>query len=279
VDISRLPQWLKHTFWFLVDRFGIDPLIVPAINRIRAGYGLSPVKRIFEEWFNSPRLVVGLFPDWFGPGQPDWPAAFHHTSFPLWDDAGAAGLDPELDGFLNRDSAPVVVSPGTANRHATPFFAAVAKALSALGRRGLFLTGYPEQVPGDLPDTILVRRYAPFSQVLPKAAAFIHHGGIGTVAQGLAAGKPQLIMPMSFDQPDNAFRAERLGVARWLSPGRFKADRVTVALGELLESPPIAESAAKWRQRLLETNGIKLACDLLELTGVKSERRRHRVER
>jgi UDP:flavonoid glycosyltransferase YjiC (YdhE family) len=270
VDISGFPRWLKDSFWWLVDRFGIDPLIVPEVNRLRANHGLAPIHRIFKDWINSPRLVIGLFPDWFGPRQPDWPAAFKHASFPLWDDPDSTHLDPDLLAFLDAGAPPVVVSPGTANRHAEPFFRAARAALDRLGLRGLFLTGYPEQLPPDLPtEAMMVRRYAPFSAVLSRSAAFVHHGGIGTLAQGLAAGKPQLMMPMSFDQPDNAVRAERLGVARWLAPNNFTADSVTRALGELLK-PAVAAAAAKWQGRLAETNGIELACNLLERESTRS---------
>lgn len=274
IDISGLPRWLKRVFWFLVDRFGIDPLIVPTINRVRAMHGLGPVRRIFQSWINSPRLVIGLFPEWFGPRQPDWPAVFRHASFPLWDDHRPVE-DPALAAFLDRGTPPVVASPGTANRHATDFFSAIGGAIERLGHRGLFLTSYPEQLPPDLPDTIMVRKYIPFSAVLPRASAFVHHGGIGTLAQGLAAGKPQLIMPMSFDQPDNAIRAQRLGVARWLSPGRFTVERVTTALSELIEHVPVARAAARWQGRLREINGIEIACNLLEqgsVTGATTRR-------
>lgn len=270
VDISRLPLWVKRLFWVLIDRLAIDPLITPDLNRLRAGHGLPPVHRPFREWINSPRLVVGLFPDWFGPRQPDWPASFRHASFSLWDDPGGAPVDPELAAFLDQGTPPIIASPGTANRHATAFFAAIQAALGRLGRRGLFLTGYPEQLPPHLPETILVRRYAPFSAVLPRAAALIHHGGIGTLAQGLAAGKPQLIMPMAFDQPDTALRATRLGVARWLAPPRFTAERVTAALGALLENSAVATAAASWRDRLRQVNGIEIACDLLEQEAERS---------
>jgi rhamnosyltransferase subunit B len=270
VDISWLPLWAKRAFWVLVDRVAIDPLITPDLNRLRAAHGLPPVHRVFREWINSPRLVVGLFPDWFGPRQPDWPASFRHASFPLWDDPGGAPVDPELAAFFDQGTPPIIASPGTANRHATAFFAAIQAALGRLGRRGLFLTGYPEQLPPNLPGTILVRKYAPFSEVLPRAAAFIHHGGIGTLAQGLAAGKPQLIMPMAFDQPDNALRAARLGVARWLSPAKFTAERVTAALGALLESSAVATAAASWKERLRQVNGIEIACDLLEQEAKRS---------
>ena len=279
IDISGWPLWIKRSFWSLVDRFGVDPLIVPELNRIRARYGLEPVRRIFHQWLNSPQLVIGLFPQWFGPRQPDWPPAFRHASFPLWDDPHGTSSDPELNAFLNRGSPPVVVTPGTANRHAAPFFAAVTAALGKLGHRGLFLTGYPEQLPPNLPDTILVRPYLPFSAILPRASAFIHHGGIGTLAQGLAAGKPQLVMPMSYDQPDNALRAQRLGVARWLTPGRLSADRVAAALGELVESPAVARAADAWRHRVAESNGIEIACDLLEQASVRTETRGQEVSR
>jgi rhamnosyltransferase subunit B len=264
VDISWLPRWMKRGFWNLVDRFAVDPLITPTLDRIRAAHGLAPVRRIFEGWLNSPQLVIGMFPDWFGPRQPDWPARFQHASFPLWDDPGGMTPDAGLEEFLVGGTPPIVVSPGTANRHASAFFAAVQGALSRLGRRGIFLTGYPEQLPGALPETILVRRYIPFSLVLPRSAAFIHHGGIGTLSQGLAAGKPQLMMPMSYDQPDNAIRAERLGVARWLSPGRFTTERVTAELTALLDRPEVLTDAAGCAERLRQMNGIELACDLLE---------------
>ena len=264
VDISRMPLWFKQGLWRLVDRTAIDPQIAPALNQWRATKGLPPVRRVFESWLNSPHGVIGLFPGWFGARQPDWPATFHHASFPLWDDPHGAPLDAELEGFLAAGPPPVVFSPGSANRHAAGFFAAGAAALQRLGRRGLFLTGYPEQLPRGLPGAILHRAYAPFSAVLPRAAAVVHHGGIGSLAQGLAAGIPQLMMPMGFDQPDNALRARRLGVARWLSPARFTAARVTRALGALLGDPEVARAAGRVRDRLRGVDGIGLACDLLE---------------
>jgi rhamnosyltransferase subunit B len=72
------------------------------------------------------------------------------------------------------------------------------------------------------------------------------------------------MMPMSYDQPDNAIRAERLGVARWLSPGRFTTERVTAELTALLDRPEVLTDAAGCAERLRQMNGIELACDLLE---------------
>ena len=69
------------------------------------------------------------------------------------------------------------------------------------------LTRYPEQLPPALPASVRHERYVPFSAILPRCAAIVHHGGIGTCAQALAAGIPQLVSPFGFDQPDNAVRS------------------------------------------------------------------------
>ncbi len=268
IDISALPLLVKQTLWALIDRTQIDPLVLPLLNGWRESHGLPPVHRVFKDWINSPRLVVGLFPEWFGPRQPDWPGHFHHASFPLWDDPTGSPADAELEAFLAAGTPPVVVSPGSANRHANSFFIAARDALGRLNRRGLFLTGYPEQLPAELPATILHRPYAPFSAVLPRSAALVHHGGIGTAAQAFAAGIPQLIMPMSFDQPDNALRAEQLGVARWLSPRGFTSERVEARLGQLLREPTVACAAAQHRELLQGVDGIGMVCDLLEGAAV-----------
>ena len=263
-DISGWPLWLKQALWYAVDKAGLDPAIVPELNRWRASLGLPPVERVFKSWLNSPGMVIGLFPEWFGPRQPDWPEQYHSASFPLWDDPAGSPIDPELSAFIDAGSPPVVVSPGSANRHAQPFFAAATEALRRLGRRGIFLTGYPEQLPSPLPGTIVYRKYAPFSTVLPRSALLIHHGGIGTLAQALSSGVPHLIMPMAFDQPDNALRAAALGVARWLEPKKFTADNVTRELDELLGSSTVAVKVKECRERLRGRSGIALACDLLE---------------
>ena len=103
----------------------------------------------------------------------------------------------------------MVFVAGSGNRQATRFFSAAVEACHRLGCRGMLLTRYAEQCPQRLPPGVRHFDYAPLSHVLPRAAALVHHGGIGTAAQGLASGRPQLVMPMTFDQPDNASRLVR----------------------------------------------------------------------
>src|SRR5205085_2067897 len=104
-------------------------------------------------------------------------------------------------------------------------------------------------VPASLPATVRHFAYVPFSQVFPRAAAVVHHGGIGTTAQALAAGIPQVIMPMGYDQPDNAERLVRLGVGAPLPPRRFTGARLAALLGKLL-GPDVRERCRALAERL-----------------------------
>ena len=104
----------------------------------------------------------------------------------------------------------------------------------------------------------------PLAHVLPRCAALVSHGGIGTLAQGLAAGVPQLTMPMGFDQPDNVTRLERLGVGRWLVPAKFDGERVASALAGLLDNDGTAASCRRWADQIRGHDAIAETCDLLE---------------
>jgi UDP:flavonoid glycosyltransferase YjiC (YdhE family) len=264
VDISGWPLWLKRSMWWLVDRWFLDPNIAPEINRWRAEIGLAPISRIFKDWLHARRRVIGLFPEWFAPVQPDWPSQLRLTGFPLYDESEAHPLNTDLQAFLDRGSPPILFTPGTANRAAAQFFAAAVEATRRLGRRALFLTPYPEQLPATLETDVRHEPYVPFSQVLPRCAAFVHHGGIGTCAQGLAAGVAQLTMPLGFDQPDNTTRLWRLGVARWVRPHQFSGERVAAELGRLLGDPLVVERCGHWARELRRSDPLAETCTVLE---------------
>jgi len=287
-DISAWPAWIKQALWWAVDRFVIDPRVAPALNAWRAELGLPPVSRVFKSWIHSPQRVIGLFPDWFGPPQPDWPRELRLAGFvlsdescapgglPLGTSAGSSGAGSRavgsppasrrdgLEEFLATGDPPVVFTPGSANRQAAAFFRTAVDATALLGRRALLVTGYPEHVPAPLPAHAHHAGYAPFATLFPRAAAVVHHGGIGTVAQALAAGAPQLLMPMGFDQPDNALRTKRLGVGEAIYPQKFTAERVAAALGRLLASAEVSSACRRCRERIDGTASLRHACDLIE---------------
>ncbi len=264
-DLSRWPRWIRRTMWWAIDRSGIDPLIVPALNRWRAELGLPPVHRVLRTWVHSPRRVLALFPPWFGDPQTDWPPQTRLTGFVLSDEScGPPANDRGLDAFLAAGEPPVVATPGSANRFGRPFFDAVLHAAQSTGRRAVFVTRYREQLPDALPASVYHASYASFSTLFPRAAAVVHHGGIGTCAQAFAAGIPQLIMPLGFDQPDNGARVVRLGVGETIVPASFTGSRVVSALERLLGDDRVAQQCRTWRHEIDSPAAIEAACALVE---------------
>jgi len=250
LDPNRWPMWLKRAFYNLIYSRMIDPHIEPGLNALRAEIGLPPVKDVMRGWIHSPELVLGFFPSWYGPPQPDWPANTILVGFPLYDEADATPLAPELDAFLDSGPPPIAFTPGSANVFGRPFFEAAIDACIRLGRRGLLLTRFAEQVPTDLPEAVRHFAYAPFSQLLPRVAAIVHHGGIGTASQGMAAGLPQVIMPLAHDQFDNADRMKRLGIAQSLIPKRFKGPALAHKLAGWIDAPEVLASCRAVADRI-----------------------------
>lgn len=264
--LGWMPRWMKSSLFRIGESLFLDRPCQPVLDAFRKSRGLGPVRRT-ARWWHSPECVLGLFPAWFAPPQPDWPANVHLTQFPLWDEDEVHAPTVEVEAFLAAGEPPLVFTPGSGNMHARPFFAAAVEACQRLGRRGLLLTRFPEQVPAELPPGVTHANYVPFSRVLPRAAAIVHHGGIGTTSQGLRAGVPQLLMPMAHDQPDNAARLVRLGVGDWLAPAKFTAQAVAAKLQTLLESPTVRASCRDVASRFEGIDPFDQACQVIEGFG------------
>jgi rhamnosyltransferase subunit B len=258
------PRFLKRFLFWLGDTLLIDRALAPGLNDYRQQLGLPPVRRILTHWWHSPQRILALFPSWYAAPQPDWPPQTRLVGFPLYDERGVEELPAELGDFLAAGSPPLVFTPGSANVQGQDFFRAAVDACERLGRRGLLLTRFPEQLPAPLPPAVRHFAFIPFSQVLPQAAALVHHGGIGTSAQALAAGVPQVVMPLAHDQFDNAERLRRLGVSRTLLPRRFRGPALAQTLDELLSAPETAIRCKEVARRFDGIDAISAACREIE---------------
>ncbi len=271
--LDKLPPSLQRAAWWLVDRLVLDRRFTRPFNAYRQQLGLPPVDRIFGAWMHQADLTLGLFPPWFAPPQPDWPAGLVCTGFPLYDSGDAHPLPPALDEFLAAGEPPVAFTAGTANATSHRFFATSAAACALSGRRGLLITKFGEQLPTPLPPGVLHVPYAPFSQLLPRLAAFVHHGGIGTTSQALRAGVPQLVRPMAYDQFDNAHRVQRLGVGERLLPSAYEPGAVAQALERLAGHGRLRERCAEvaaWCEA--DGEAITAACDAVEALSQRAGR-------
>ena len=213
----------------------------------------------------SPHGTLALFSPLLGRPQPDWPARTLQTGFAFYDGEDNV-LSTELETFLQAGEPPIVFTLGTsAVLDAGRFYQDSAAAAQALNRRAILLVGdEPGNLPKDLPETILAVGYAPFSLLLPRAAATVHQGGVGTTGQAMRAGRPMLVMPYAVDQPDNAERVRRLGISRTIPRKAYSANRAARELRLLLSEPSIRDRAAETGRQVAEENGASVASDFLE---------------
>ena len=221
--LARWPRPAVNFFWRLLDGV-VDGLMGSHLNRVRVSVGLKPARRIFRNWL-ARQLVIGMFPEWYGPPQRDWLPQIRLVGFPRFDGVAAgATLPEELERFLAQGSPPVAFTFGTEMLHARELFKKCSEACVRAGKRGIFLTRYRQQLPDVFPADQNHCAFAPFQQLFPRCAGVVHHGGIGTTARALAAGRPQVVVPICFDQMDNAARVQSLGVGETVGRGRPVAE-------------------------------------------------------
>jgi len=243
-----------------------DRFALPAVAAACRAHGVKPPRRLWKLWHHSPDGVLALFPAWFASFPRDRPKNTFQWDFPLEDMVGEGELEPELDAFLAAGPRPVLFTLGTGQFYASNFFRIAAWVVARLGCRAVFLTTKVAQVPADLPASVFVAAYAPFSRLLPRAALMVHHGGIGTLSQCLAAGIPQLVVCMSLDQPDNAARVERLGVGLSLPMARLTPERLLPLVEHCLSEGTIQNEAAGYAERLRQRPPVAALLDWLEET-------------
>jgi rhamnosyltransferase subunit B len=258
---KNAPRW--NAAWFRAVDLLMDQLLARPVNRLRTRLGLPRVSRLMHAWIHSPDRVIGLFPEWFAPMQRDWPQQTVLTGFPLYDASRETPLSPALANFLDAGPPPLVFFRGTGIRHAAKFFDAAVEICRTSGRRGVLLSSFAENFKAALPPSIHTEAYAPFSLLLPRAAAFFHHGGIGSTGQALAAGTPQVVFPSAFDQADNAVRIARLGTGVVIEPGKFNA-RAGIAALERVLSDDVARACAEVKARFAHAQTPRHAADWVE---------------
>ena len=236
------------------------------IDSLRAELGLPKAQKhpLFEGQF-SPLGTIALFSPVFGPPQIDHPPNTETVGFAFYDKQSEVPND-SLERFLAAGNAPVVFTQGTSAVHdADTFIRESLAAVKAIGCRAVFVLD--DERAGEWSaeggPSILITGYAPYSELFPRARVIVHHGGIGTTAQALRAGRPQLIAPYFVDQPDNAARVERLGCGRVVPQRHYRASRVRSEIEALMNDPRYAQAAREVGARLSREHGAERAAEFI----------------
>jgi UDP:flavonoid glycosyltransferase YjiC (YdhE family) len=251
---TKLPRWMLRAAFWCADRW-VDSMALPHINALRKNKGLAAVSRIMQKWWMSPDAVLAMFPQWYEnihegvQLHEEKPSQVRYVDFPMTDSATLVTEEVRADFQrvlqIVGDSKPILFAPGSAHHQAKKFLQAAADACRRMNRSGILLSPNTSEQPSSLPANVATAQYLPFSQLLPHVGAVVHHGGIGTTSQCLAAGVPQIVLPMAFDQFDNADRVMRLGCGSWFPMRRVSAEKLVEHLSRLALSAEKSNDVAK----------------------------------
>jgi MGT family glycosyltransferase len=252
--------------------------------RMEADRVLGPLQAEFDQTcrdLGAPGLPVGEFihgSDWLNLAL--YPAELDYSrSQPLpqtWHSLQASVRDPDLPWSVPADlgdpDAPLVyLSLGSLGSADLPLMRQLVDALSQTRCRVVVSKG-PLHDQLELPDSMVGAEYLPQISVLPKVDVVITHGGNNTITECLFFGKPMVVLPLFWDQPDNAQRIAETGFGVRLPTYEAGPDELSAAIDTVL-SPDVQARLAATSQRLRSTPGTSQAADLLEKLAFEGQRK------
>lgn len=196
-----------------------------------------------------------------------WGAEYRFTGF--WATGGRAGWrpSPELAGFLESGPPPVVVTMGSMVMFDSgKLVRDVTEALHLSGQRAIILGGWSGIAGADAPAPwVRCEADVPYDWLFPRASCVIHHGGCGTVAAVLRAGRPSILLPQIACQEEFG----RMLVREHLATGVFDAaglspSELAAAIETAVTSEPVRESVRRWQAVVSAEHGVEAAADLIE---------------
>lgn len=275
------PRWVRRAQGRLL-RLGARWTIDPKVNRARKGMKLPPLKNAVvtsargrDGLLARERLTdhanaittLGLWSPRFRTAMRDDPIAGHICGFCAWDrpmlDERASRPLRELLQWMSDGPPPVLVTLGSSvSHHGADLYAACAGAIESQNLRGVILTGSD---PAPFASArIRCVTYAPYSSVMSRSAAVVHHAGIGTLAGGLRAGTPSLIVPFANDEFDNAARAQRLGVAAIVRRRDASPMHLATAIRAVIDNQAMSVRARELAQHIRSEDGPAVAASIIE---------------
>ncbi|MGP9490100.1 glycosyltransferase [Glutamicibacter sp. AOP5-A2-7] len=242
------------------------------INDFRREVGLGRVARLADPLKNpdgSPVHVLYPYSKHVLPIPRDYPSSAHVTGYWFLDQGDDSNWEPpaQLVDFLANGSPPVYVGFGSMGfgKGANERRQAILAALRINGLRGIVATGWGGITAGESgTDDVLVMEGAAHQWLFPRVSAVVHHGGAGSTAAGLRAGRPTLVVPFLGDQPFWGARLHALGVGPAPLPARNLGAGLNDRLGDLVRTDSYAIRAAGLGAAIRAEDGLSIGVQVLE---------------
>ncbi len=237
----------------------------PFVNQFRQRFGLRSLNSAdFYRALTAVPLLGAYSPAVIRHPQ-DWPGNAHITGY--WFDDAQAAWQPAagLQAFLDQGEPPVYVGFGSmAGRYPRRLAGIVLDALAQSGQRGILAAGWGGLNALDAPENVFILKEAPHGWLFPRMAAVVHHGGAGTTAEGLRAGKAAVIVPFIVDQLFWGKRVQALGAGAEPIPARrLTSAHLAAAIDRAVSEPTMRERAKALGRAIRAENGVKTAVAII----------------
>lgn len=263
----RLGKWFNRFSYRLIGLS--SSMFAGTINDFRAKtLGMSPIKRFADVLLRSngkPVPILYPYSPFLLPVPKDFPDHVHVTGYWFLDQTTTWQPEPELTNFLESGTQPVYIGFGSIGaRNAEKRTQIILEALEKSGQRGLFVSGWGGLKASNLPQTVYMAESIPHDWLFPKVAAVVHHGGAGTTAAGLRAGKPTIICPFMADQPFWGKLVHQRGIGpEPISQYRLTSDKLATAITTVVVDQTMKHRAAELGEQIRAEDGVGRAVEVI----------------
>ena len=230
--------------------------------KTKMNFSVSPMRQQVE----SGMPVINGYSNLFFDQPDDWQSNIHTTGNWFIDKEPNLIPPTELTSFIDNGALPIYIGFGSmkdiSNFKTT--LKIIKEALDITKQRAVVGLGWSNlSYNENIPDNIFLIESIPHTWLFPKMKIVIHHGGAGTTATGLRAGKPTIIIPHNADQPAWGQRVYELGVGpKPIKKTQLTADKLASAI-RFTQQANIIANADKLGQELRKENGVKNAVKIV----------------
>jgi UDP:flavonoid glycosyltransferase YjiC (YdhE family) len=262
--VSRINEWFGK---LLIEPFPWQ-LYGPHTNRLRREIGLAPQTNRENIAARKRMIILHAISQHVVPRPADWPLNFHITGYWFLDEELDWQPPAELVDFLAAGPPPVYIGFGSAtSSDPAAMTRLIVEAVQQSGQRAILLSGWAGIGQVDLPPEILRLDSAPHNWLFPRMATVVHHGGAGTMAAGLRAGVPGVVIPHMVDQPYWGQRVWSLGVGpKPVSRHKLTAVNLAKAIHQAVTDETMRQNAAALGAKIREEDGLGNALGIIKQT-------------
>jgi sterol 3beta-glucosyltransferase len=263
----QLGGWVNRLTYRLI---GLSTVMhAGTINDFRTkSLGMAPVGRLADLLVRSdgtPVTVLYPYSPHVLPVPNDFPPHVHVTGYWFLDRPADWQPEPELLRFLRAGPPPVYIGFGSIGASKGEERARIVlDALQKSGQRGVLASGWGGLKASGLPPSVYMLESAPHDWLFPQVAAVVHHGGAGTTAAGLRAGKPTIISPFMADQPFWGNLVYQLGVGpKPIPQKRLTEGGLAEAIRTAVQDETMKRRAAELGEQIRAEDGVARAVEVI----------------